>query len=61
MGYTEHQRGEFRNQAAFLRGLAEVVSAYNETPGVKIDMHWLVDDLCSAAEECESEAEVVNS
>lgn len=56
MMYTEHQKNDFRAQAAFLRGLSKTVEAYNATSGAKIDMGWLIADLRDAASECEQEA-----
>ena len=56
MSYTKEQRDGLRAQAAFLRGLAKTVDAYNATSSAKIDMGWLIADLKEAATECEQEA-----
>lgn len=54
--YTTEEKNSFKRQARFLRGLAAIVKAYNETDGFKIDMEWLADDLEAAAREAEQEA-----
>ena len=57
MNDTEMQRrADFLIQRDFLRSLALTVEAFNSTPGAKIDMHWLIDDLNDAADEAEQEA-----
>ena len=55
--YTAKERGDFMRQAEFLRGLSKQVRAYNDD-GTKagINMGWLIEQLNSAAKECEDEA-----
>lgn len=44
-----------RDQAAFLRNMAQIVRLYQQNRPYLISMGWLIDSLNEAARECENE------